>query len=503
MTEQSFLPDTFSRQPGARLYRSGDRVRWRPNGVLEFLGRFDNQIKIRGHRVEPGDVAACLAEHHSVRQAVVVVQRTAVRAAQLVACVVPRNTDYSAPALRKLLTHHASERLPPYMVPAKIVFLPELPLTPNGKLDLVALQDTRHDAIATPERAPLSSVETRILEILQDVLQREDLGPDDDFIEAGGDSLLAVTLLLRLESELGRTPAARVMAGGFTARQLAAFLENPSLLHAKYPPGLVEIRAGTTDRPLFCLPGMPGSALQLSSLAAKLRTRRQVIAIEVHNLQVESSVLKSIEGTAQAALRLMREVQPIGPYALLGYSFGGNLAVEIAGQLIADNQTVELVTILDSHAPGSLRTPAGLRKFVTHLRIIKRQKLYETYIYIRTRIHRRLFGRFRKFLATDLPPPVPKTEFERRIAEVTKHCVSALDAHYPKIFSGRIVLLRATDLDDWLEVADPSGTCGWGSICEGGVNVIPMACRHLDVLREPHLTDLAGHINSLLNAIDN
>jgi thioesterase domain-containing protein len=77
-----------------------------------------------------------------------------------------------------------------------------------------------------------------------------------------------------------------------------------------------------------------------------------------------------------------------------------------------------------------------------------------------------------------------------------------LDAYYPKVFPGRIVLLRATDLDDWLEVADPSGTCGWGSICRGGVDVISMTCRHLDVLRMPHLTTLAAHINNLLDAID-
>jgi amino acid adenylation domain-containing protein len=502
MTEQSFLPDTFSRQPGARLYRSGDRVRWRPDGVLEFFGRFDNQVKIRGHRVEPDEVAVCLAEHHSVRQAVVVLQQTAVPATQLVACVVPRNEDYSGPALRRLLTHHVSERLPLYMVPAKFIFLPELPLTPNGKLDLAALQDTKRDSIPTWAEAPLSSVDLRILKILQDVLQQGDLGPDDDFMEAGGDSLLAVTVLLRLESEFGNSPAARVMAGGFSARQLAAFLQSPSRLHATYPPGFVEIRAGSADRPLFCLPGMSGTALQFGTLATKLRTPRPIVAIELHNLPVGSTVFKSIEGTARAIIGLMREVQPSGPYAILGYSFGGNLAVELARQLIADNQTVELVAILDSHAPGSLRSPTGVGKLATHLRIIKRQKLRETYTYIQSRIYRRLFRRSQESLVTDLAPASPQTGIERRIAEVAKHCVGALDAYYPKVFPGRIVLLRATDLDDWLEVADPSGTCGWGSICRGGVDVISMTCRHLDVLRMPHLTTLAAHINNLLDAID-
>ena len=139
----SFLRDMLSQQPGARLYRSGDRVRWRPDGVLEFLGRFDNQVKIRGHRVEPDDVAACLAEHESVRQAVVVPHRVAAGAAQLVACIVPRSKDYSAPELRKLLIRHTTERLPPYMVPTTFLLFDELPLKPNGKIDLVALEHAK------------------------------------------------------------------------------------------------------------------------------------------------------------------------------------------------------------------------------------------------------------------------------------------------------------------------------------------------------------------------
>lgn len=126
-TQQRFLPDTLSKQPGARLYRSGDRVRWRPDGVLEFLGRFDNQVKIRGHRVEPDDVAACLMEHESVRQAVVVSQLSAAGATQLVACVVPQSKDYSVPELRKLLIRHTTERLPRYMVPTTFRFFSRIP----------------------------------------------------------------------------------------------------------------------------------------------------------------------------------------------------------------------------------------------------------------------------------------------------------------------------------------------------------------------------------------
>jgi acetoacetyl-CoA synthetase len=289
----------------------------------------------------------------------------------------------------------------------------------------------------------------------------------------------------------------------FTARRLAGILESPSGLRATYPAGVVEVKAGTTDKPLFCLPGLPGSAFTFRALAAKLHTRRQILAIELHNLGVGPSVLESIEGTAQAIMERMREVQPGGPYAILGYSFGGNLAVDVARQLIANDQTVELVTVVDAYPPGTLRSRSGLSKAATHFRITRELKLREAYTYIRSRIHRRLFGQFQNSLAMDIEPPLPETEIDRRIAEVTKHGIRALDTYRPKIFSGRIVFVYATNLADWMEVTDPSGTYGWGAICEGGVDVIPMTCAHLDFFNEPHVTNFAGHIDSLLNAIDN
>jgi thioesterase domain-containing protein len=122
-----------------------------------------------------------------------------------------------------------------------------------------------------------------------------------------------------------------------------------------------------------------------------------------------------------------------------------------------------------------------------HLRIITNMNLRESYSYITSRIQRKLFAR------------LPKSEIERRIAEVFFQRL--LEAHRPEVFPGRIVLVRATD-PGWIRIADPSGTNGWSSICKGGVDIIPMACGHLDFFKEPHVTTLAGHIDDLLNATD-
>jgi len=336
---------------------------------------------------------------------------------------------------------------------------------------------------------------------MRHVLRQGELGPDDDFFEHGGDSLLAITLMLRVSRELGMEFPTRSVDEAFTARRLAAILDSPSVLRSKYPAGVVEIRKGTAERPLFCLPGLGATALQFRTLAAKMHTQRPILGIEIHDLQLEPAVLESIEGTAEAVVRNMRQVQPIGPYAILGYSFGGNLAIEGARQLIAKDQMVEFVAILDAYAPGSLRNPSGLRKVATHLRIIARLQLKESYEYISSRIQKRLFPGSQNSLSTDPEPLLLGSELERRIAEVSKHCIRAFHAHRARVYPGRIVLIRADDLNDWVEVADPSGTCGWGSICKGGVEVVPMTCRHLDMFKEPHLTKLARHVNDLLSAI--
>ncbi len=500
-TEECFLPDTFSGQRGARLYRTGDRVRWRPDGVLEFLGRFDDQVKIRGHRVEPGDVAACLAEHEAVRQAGVVSRLSASGTAQLVACVVPRSTE-PAPELLRLLTRHAAERLPPYMVPASFVFMRELPLKSNGKLDIAALEDATHDSPIVRNDAPLTQVEARVLGIWRDVLKDGELGPDDDFFEAGGDSLLAVRTLSRLEREFGIGVPARVVAEASTARRLASLLARPEALRSAYPAGVAGIREGTSSRPLFCLPGLGGLALQFRALAAKMRTRRPVLAVELYDLDVAPSVLESLGDTADAVVRCMRQVQPVGPYAFVGYSYGGNLAVEVARRLIGEDQTVELVAILDAYAPGSLRNPGRLSKVARHLRILMRLKLHDAYEYISSRILQRLRPQSQDSPGAAPAPAAHESEIERRIAEASERCSRAFHAYRPEPFPGRIVLVHATDLGDWMEVADPSGTCGWGSICAGGVDIIHIDCRHLDLFKEPHITDLAGHLDDLLVAID-
>jgi acyl carrier protein len=197
-TAQSFVADPFSPVPGGRVYRSGDLVRHRPDGVLEFLGRIDHQVKIRGFRIELGDIEETLRSHAAVRDAAVVCQSHAGEA-RLVAYVATGDAlDADGSALRA----HLKALLPEYMVPAAIVCLAELPLTPSGKVDRKALPavDAAGLSGARPYTAPRTPLEHSIVQIWQAVLEVPRIGIDDDFFELGGHSLLATRVAARLRA---------------------------------------------------------------------------------------------------------------------------------------------------------------------------------------------------------------------------------------------------------------------------------------------------------------
>jgi amino acid adenylation domain-containing protein len=199
LTAERFVPDPFG-PPGSRLYRTGDRARWRPDGQLEFLGRVDQQVKIRGFRVEPGEVEAALRQHPAVRDAAVAAWEQEAGERRLVAYVVAAGEPPSVSELRRFL----GETLPDYLVPAAVVFLDALPLTPSGKLDRRALPapDPARQALADEYVAPANPLEEVLAGIWSWVLGVERVGVRDSFFDLGGDSLLSLRVVARVRETL-------------------------------------------------------------------------------------------------------------------------------------------------------------------------------------------------------------------------------------------------------------------------------------------------------------
>jgi amino acid adenylation domain-containing protein len=235
LTAERFVPDPFSDQPGARLYRTGDRVRWLSTGELEFLGRTDHQVKVRGFRIEPGEIEARLAEHPGVREAVVLVREDTPGEKRLVAYYLA-----DEPVAVDALKSHLAERLPEYMVPAAYVWMETYPLTPNGKLDRRALPAPGGDAYAARAyEAPVGETEQAVAAIWAEVLGAERVGGRDHFFDLGGHSLLATQVVSRIRELFGVELPLSALFEGPTVAELARRVEEARQAELPVVPPLV------------------------------------------------------------------------------------------------------------------------------------------------------------------------------------------------------------------------------------------------------------------------
>jgi amino acid adenylation domain-containing protein len=221
LTAERFVPDPVSGEAGARLYRTGDLTRFRPGGEIEYLGRIDHQVKVRGFRIEPVEIEAALATHQDIRECMVLARPDAGGDTRLVAYVVPAEGASSAPGAGEM-REHLRTVLPEHMVPSAFVVLPELPLTPNGKVDRRALPEPTRAAAAPGSGAPVTPTEEILAAIWTEVLEVERVGRDDHFFERGGHSLRATQVVARLREALGIALPVRRL---FEAPTLAALAE--------------------------------------------------------------------------------------------------------------------------------------------------------------------------------------------------------------------------------------------------------------------------------------
>lgn len=347
MTGERFVADPFA-AAGGRMYRTGDLVRWRADGTLEFVGRADDQVKLRGFRIEPGEIRATLVDHPGVAEAAVLVRRTAAGDARLVAYPVP--LVHPGPSDAEL-RRHLSARLPEYMVPAVFVRLESLPLTVNGKVDNAALPDPAEHAPQVTG-VPGTRREIRMCELFAEVLDLPKVGVHDGFFEMGGHSLLAARLVRRASAALGQEVTVPMLFQNPTVAGLiqAADGETTGTGLGRILP----IRPTGEGAPLFCVHPAGGLAWPYAGLARHIGAEHPVYGLQAPGLSPgdrteHATDLRSL--TEDYAARI-REIQPEGPYHLLGWSFGGNIAHALAGHLRETGDEVATLALLDSHPFG-------------------------------------------------------------------------------------------------------------------------------------------------------
>ncbi|MGW7077327.1 amino acid adenylation domain-containing protein [Streptomyces sp. NPDC054866] len=354
-TAERFVADPNG-PAGARMYRSGDLVRWRSDGTLDYVGRADHQIKLRGFRIEPGEIETVLARHPVIAQAAVILTPSPTGAQQLTGYVVPVSgvAAVDVPVLRA----HAAESLPAHMVPASLVCLPALPLTANGKLDTRALPALTASASAapgpgSPGRAPRTANEEVLADVFCEILGLEQVDADGDFFALGGDSLRSVQIVSRA-AKAGLTLS---LADVFTHKTVAALAAaarstTPSEQSELSPPSdpLLTIRPTGTAAPLFCVHGGVGFGLPYAELAPHIDADRPVYALQSDGIAADPDGWdrpRDIPVLAATYIDRVKQVQPHGPYHLLGWSFGGLVAHEMAVQLQEAGESVAFLGALD------------------------------------------------------------------------------------------------------------------------------------------------------------
>ena len=500
LTAEKFIENPFSKEPCDRLYKTGDRARWLVDGSIEYLGRVDNQVKIRGHRVEPDEIEAVVNKHPQIKKSAVVAREDRGEKRLVAYVVLSEEVETIISDLRRWV----KQQLPDYAIPSSFVVVDELPLTPNGKLDRRALPAADgKEFLENVFVAPRNTLELLLTKTWEKVLEVQPIGVKDNFFDLGGDSFLAVRLFAQIANVYGKKLAPATLFHAPTIEEMA------SLLSEEWTPpwsSLVPIQPGGSKPPLFCLHLAPGHVLFYRDLAQRLGLDQPVYGFQPLGLDGTQLHHTRLEDMAAHYIKEMRTLQPEGPYYLAGSSSGGLIAFEMAHQLHAQGQKVGLVALFDSYAPGFHRLSFKSRTLrYQGYRLLQRIHLHLGNLLMLESAGKIKYAQEKAALASGRLKWTIKKAIERRTepAEDQKRidaAVKALREYVPKVYPGSITLFRASK--------QPAGynndrDLGWEKLAAGGVTVHEIPGYHGSIVMEPRVRVLAEQLRScLFHALD-
>jgi amino acid adenylation domain-containing protein len=497
LTAEKFIPNPFDHEKETHLYKTGDLARYLEDGNIEYLGRIDNQVKIRGFRIELGEVEVVLAQHPSIAETVVIAREDIPGDKRLVAYVVPQQEQLHNSELRSFL----QERLPNYMIPNVFMFLDTMPRTPSGKIDRRALPapDASNIQLDTEFVPPSNPTEEKLANIWADVLGVKRVGIHDNFFELGGHSLLALSLFGKMEQVFGRVFSLATLFEAPTVKDLSNIIDQKQSLAAESC--LVPIQPKGSKPPLFLLHARGTSVLVYRSLANHLGTERPVYGVQPQGLNGEAEILSTVEEMAAYYIQEIKKVQPIGPYSLGGYSFGGELAFEMSRQLHQQGEKVNKLILLDSNAPTSnKRLPFSQRLIIHFNNLLKRRHSYiiervidwnkwlqEDFQYNFQKLSVKVFQYFNLPLSLKLHNILIEARNDKARAN-----------HQFKFYPGKVILMRTEGSlggvgrrrDEYL---------GWKNLVGQGIDIHSVPGHHLSMLEEPNVQQLAEVLKSCLD----
>jgi amino acid adenylation domain-containing protein len=490
----AFVPDPFTSKWGGRMYRTGDLGRMLPDRTMEFIGRIDNQVKIRGHRVELSEIECVIRQINAVSNAAVLFDKDK---QQLAGYIVP-GKYYD----RDIVIAHVKAKLPDYMVPNKWIELDSMPLTVNGKTDIKALQ--RQDTNERPRSsyvAPRNEEERTIAAIWQEILAKNEIGVHDNFFDLGGQSLTAVELISEIGKKIGKDMPVNILYKHPTIAKLSSYLREEG--DSKKWKSLVTIKPSGNKMPVYIVHGDGLSLSNFHNLAEFVDPDQPVFSLQPLGLS-GSEEPENIADIARHYLAEILEHNPTGPYALGGYSFGGYVAIEMKKQLESMGRMVKMLAIFDTDARNVTykkdwikALPMRIKRQVPKFLFIAKSMFTQPVSTIKYQYN--IFaGKINSLCYTLGIKEKPELKgINKRISSIDETHLKAFRNYDLTPFNDKVYLFKAKSR---LYFVDDFKFLGWGNYARKGVAVIDVPGDHKTMFLPPNVRELGRLFQ---NALDN
>ncbi|WP_426445438.1 amino acid adenylation domain-containing protein [Paenibacillus sp. S-38] len=490
LTAERFIADPYG-EPGSRMYRTGDLARWRKDGTLDYIGRADQQVKIRGFRIELGEIEAVLTQAPGVQQSVVIAREDVPGDKRLVAYVIP--TAEAAGSLHfGVLRQTAAGALPGYMVPSAFVELEALPLTVNGKLDRKALPAPEVSRTAGG-RGPRTPQEELLCSLYAETLHVTRVGIDEGFFDLGGHSLLAVQLMSRIRESLGVSLGIGTLFEAPTVAELAERLEGGG--SGKALEVLLPLRPGGTRPPLFCIHPAGGLSWCYAGLMKSLGPGYPIFGLQARGIARTEDLPGSLREMAADYMAHIRSVQPKGPYYLLGWSLGGNVAHALAQLFQEAGEEVALLVMLDAFPSHFLPLREGPDEKEALIALLALGGYDPDSLDGRPLDMEGAIEILRSdgSALASLEPHVI-----RSLKDTYVNSVRILAEFKPGVYKGDLLFFHSTVIPDWFTPISPDT---WMPYIEGEIERYDLECRHKDLCQPAPLAEIGRILSEKLEAM--
>jgi amino acid adenylation domain-containing protein len=495
LTNERFIKDPFASTPDARLYRTGDRGALRPDGQIQFLGRVDRQVKIRGKRLELDEVGSVLSRHPSVSFATAVALSEPSKADKRLVAYVVFKPEFAAgeEELVTYLSHH----LPDYMIPVAFVQLPQIPLSSSGKLDFAALPFPSEANLlqSAPKEKPVTLIEQKLFDIIQNLLHGKSIGVNDNVFLVGGDSLLGMQLIIELKDKFGIELRFDEIFEAATIKDLARIIEemrtsdqtkndvsagarNDSLQkkESRLPTGVVSLQKATSDKLLFWV-----HYLNVNLDKALGQNRPMTFLMLTPEDMAALGAQPTLKNVAAKMVKKIEMMQPNGPYTIGGYCLGAVLSYEIAAQLQKAGHVVDLLIMVDAPSPSyfKMKDPFGIR-FKNPGYIIKRFKK----LGLRTSLNKlgnRIVERSRRKFA----PETAKPEIHPGQSLIE----GAASDYKGEAYNGKVLLFLGSENPPHVNFLPE-----WQGLVPNDLHYKYIAAHHYELMAPPHVQGIAETI---------